>query len=140
MQDLSSVKKGLPDPAEELEGVYTGLDPSQRPDKIMLANCLVGEDAKIKDFDGKEVAVINYVLHRIDLADQTTGEVKPSLRLVLIAHDASRYSCGSDGVLNALRGLIAAFGPAPWLEPIRIKPRSGKSRGGRNYLSFDIVG
>lgn len=105
-------------------------DPSDREASAKIYNAMLNPDNRIADFINKKIEVQDYFIEMVELANEETGEVSIVPRVVLISPDGTSYQATSYGIANAVRGLFAAFGDAPWTPPITVEVRQRPTKNG----------
>lgn len=74
---------------------------------------LSGSDAALQDSVGSELIVQDWLLHVRELVDDSTGEVRPALRLVWLTRDGRRISGASKPVIDAWAAVVQMFSGRP---------------------------
>lgn len=128
----------LPSPDEPLRDLVHWLDVSTWDGKAQLYNATQGQDAKVAEMIGLPMEVVSFLAHPASSPDPKTGEVQHFARIVLFLADGTRVSCGSEGMLNSLRSLCAAFGYPPWAPPMPITVKEEKGAGMNKYYTLEL--
>ena len=128
------------------------IDAFQNPDAAVFSTILTDSFAerltvikamtnakKLADNLGKTFALIGWTAQAVDVV-QDSGEVSPSVRVVLMADDGTAYDCVSTGIAKALSNLQAVFGaPSSWPEPVKVKAVEEKGRRGYRYTTLVLA-
>lgn len=115
----------------------SSIEPITKAQKVQIARAMISQDFSAEETIGQTFAIRDVVCHVVDLPDPETGEVKHAIRTVLIGPDGSRIAAVSNGVLQSLEILSAAFGPPPWVDGLVVTLKEEKSKGGRKYYVLD---
>lgn len=109
-------------------------------EKALLYNAVNSTDEALRDQVGKVLNLKNFVVHKIEVTNEQTGEVTHPYRCVLIDENNVTYGATSQGIAQALQKLIAIMGmPENWEKPIPIKISKARGRKGYEFLTFSIV-
>lgn len=109
-------------------------------DKKKIYKAMNETDDSLRNLVGEEIRLANYIVHKISVKNQVTGEVNDTIRCVLITDDGKSYGTTSKGVTNALIKLVQFLGePKTWNEPVIIKICEKQGKNGFKFLSFDLV-
>lgn len=82
-------------------------------------------------FDDNPGAVINMkdvLIHNVQIADESTGELTTQPRTIIIDDKGVTYSSVSMGVLGSLQKIFALFGQPTYNQPLKIQARRVKTR------------
>ena len=94
---------------------------------------------KLADNLGKTFALTGWTAQAVDVV-QDSGELNPSVRVVLMADDGTAYDCVSTGIAKALSNLQAVLGePSSWPEPVKVKAVEEKGRRGFRYTTLVLA-
>lgn len=87
----------------------------------------------------KSIKVAHIIVQKIEMADETTGELKPQPRIVLIDEGGTAYHAISGALYKSVENIIGIFGsdPAGWGGPIPIKIVQEGS-GTRKYFTARV--
>ena len=104
--------------------------------KGRIFNAINAPDEKLAEHIGEVISLQNIVAHPIKLADEETGEIIESLRVVLIDDKGKSYEAVSGGVANAINRILQIFGqPETWDKPIKVKAKQKATRNGNNKVT-----
>lgn len=93
-------------------------------------------DNKIDEHLNEPLHVTNVLAQAIEVANQETGEVNSSTRVVIHAEEGD-FAAASPALAHAFGDLFAIFGtPDTWEHPLVLKVVEKKSR--RGYKFFDL--
>lgn len=110
-------------------------DTSSMDGKMALYNAMQTSD-KIDDHLNEPLHVTNVLAQAIEVANQETGEINASTRVVVHAEEGD-FAAASPTLAHAFGSLFAIFGtPDTWSSPLALKVVEKKSR--RGYKFFDI--
>lgn len=106
--------------------------------RIALFKAMQSSDFGLDDMIGEVIEVEHIVAHRAPMVDRETGEIKDTVRTVIIGPDGTRYGTRSDTVRGDLERACIIFGAEfPMKPPMRFKVVQVKSRDGvRKYLQL----
>lgn len=108
--------------------------PETEDDKKALANALSSPTGGLSEIVNHEVDLINYYLEKTEVTDKDTGEVRETIRMVLILADGTSFGCISKGAVNSLKGIVSVYGPAStWDAPLKITVKEDHVGKGRLY-------
>ena len=117
----------------------TSLDLSTQSGKVELIRCMNNCDARLTEEVNQTVAVVDWLVHEVELVSKETGEAVMATRMVLIDADKMTHECVSNTLLQSFKCLVFAFGPCPWSPSRKLMVRS-KRKGERNIYWFEPVG
>lgn len=110
-------------------------DTSSMDGKMALYNAMQTSD-KIDDHLNELLHVTNVLAQAIEVANQETGEINTSTRVVVHAEEGD-FAAASPTLAHAFGNLFAIFGtPDTWSSPLALKVVEKKSR--RGYKFFDL--
>lgn len=111
-----------------------GRTPQTDEEQIAVVNALSSPDGGISDLINQEIDLVNYYIEKTTLTDKESGEVKETLRAVLITSSGESYGGCSKGLINSLKAIITVYGPAEvWKVPVRVKVVAEKVGRGTMY-------
>ncbi len=120
-------------------GIESSIPLDTRENKVKVFRALQGQDFPADEMIGEVIDLADAVIHKVQLPDQKTGELRACQRTVLISADGSRIGSVSEGLVNSLRALTILFGPLPWKPAQKVCIREQKSRGGLKYYLLEPV-
>ena len=110
-------------------------DTSSMDGKMALYNAMQTSD-RIDDHLNEPLHVTNVLAQAIEVANQETGEINTSTRVVVHAEEGD-FAAASPTLAHAFGNLFAIFGtPDTWSSTLALKVVEKKSR--RGYKFFDI--
>lgn len=95
-------------------------------------------DRRLVECVNQQIAVTDYVVHDVELKNRETGEVIPSVRLVLIDKDGLTYEAVSETLLRSFQRIAFLFGKPPW-NPSRVLVPMTKKKGEYSIYWFDVA-
>lgn len=103
--------------------------------KMALYNAMQTTD-KVDEHLNEPLHVTNVLAQAIEVANQETGEINSSTRIVIHAEEGD-FAAASPTLAHAFGSLFAIFGtPDTWEHPLVLKVVEKKSR--RGYKFFDL--
>ena len=110
-------------------------------DKQRLLAALHGTVEPLADSLGEPFDVEHVLTQAIDVVSESTGEVVPSIRVVLIGPDGTMKGCVSEYAWKSLQsiGSAALFGPPPWKPPLRLVCVQHTSSRKRKFYNLEIA-
>ena len=103
--------------------------------KLALYAALQSSD-KVDEHLNEVLHVINVAAQAIEVADERTGELNPSTRVIIHAEEGD-FTAASPSLARSFGTMFSIFGtPDKWDEPFVMKVVEKKSRSG--YKFFDI--
>lgn len=122
-----------------LEGLQPGrylctLDPKEKANRQRMATAVQSRVPSLLEAVNLEIDVSHVLVHRINVADQETGEVKSLLRCVLFTEDGKLWSfCGAKALKDILLPM-QLFGMAlPYTPPQRFRVKREQVHGQQAY-------
>lgn len=109
--------------------VYSTMPPEDTLNLMVTAG-------KIRDQLNKVLLVTDVIVHRATVVDQD-GEDIPGRRTVLVCTDGNAYAGMSEGVMDSLELIVAAYGPPPWTDGLELVPVAVETR--RGFTTFRLV-
>lgn len=99
----------------------------------------IANSIPVADNLNREIAVANYIVQRVELTNEETGEVASQPRITLVDTDGNAYNVTSPVVLRDLRTILAMRGaPSSWKKPLVVKfERLGQ--GTRKFITMKVV-
>ena len=110
--------------------------------KIATLRAMGKEDFQLSDLDGQEIAVEHIVAHWADMAPDDSGEIKRSVRYVLISKDGVRVSTRSNPAVACIKRAADYLGlTLPFDPPLRFRVGKVKSEETKRlYLQLELLG
>lgn len=106
--------------------------------KMALYNAMQTAD-KVDDHLNEPLHVTNVLAQAIEVANQETGEINPSTRVVIHAEEGD-FAAASPTLAHAFGNLFAIFGtPDTWDHPLTLKVVEKKSRRGYKFFDLELV-
>lgn len=103
--------------------------------KMALYNAMQTSD-RVDEHLNEPLHVTNVLAQAIEVANQETGEINSSIRVVIHAEEGD-FAAASPTLAHAFGNLFSIFGtPDKWAAPLVLKIVEKKSR--RGYKFFDI--
>lgn len=113
-------------------------DTSSMDGKMALYNAMQTSD-KIDDHLNEPLHVTNVLAQAIEVANQETGEINASTRVVVHAEEGD-FAAASPTLAHAFGNLFAIFGtPDMWSSPLALKVVEKKSRRGYKFFDIELV-
>ena len=113
-------------------------DTSSMDGKMALYNAMQTSD-KIDDHLNEPLHVTNVLAQAIEVANQETGEINASTRVVVHAEEGD-FAAASPTLAHAFGNLFAIFGtPDTWSSPLTLKVVEKKSRRGYKFFDIELV-
>lgn len=106
--------------------------------KMALYNALQTAD-KVDEHLNEPLHVTNVLAQAIEVANQETGEINSSTRVVIHAEEGD-FAAASPTPAHAFGDLFAIFGtPDTWEHPLVLKVVEKKSRRGYKFFDLELV-
>lgn len=113
-------------------------DTSSMDGKMALYNAMQTSD-KIDDHLNEPLHVTNALAQAIEVANQETGEINTSTRVVVHAEEGD-FAAASPTLAHAFGNLFAIFGtPDTWSSPLALKVVEKKSRRGYKFFDLELL-
>lgn len=113
-------------------------DISSMDGKMALYNAMQTSD-KIDDHLNEPLHVTNVLAQAIEVANQETGEINTSTRVVVHAEEGD-FAAASPALAHAFGNLFAIFGtPDTWSSPLALKVVEKKSRRGYKFFDLELL-
>lgn len=119
--------------------VYSSFTGDDFKTKLKVSAAL--QSAKsIGDNLGKVIELENFIVQGIEIADENTGEVINTSRVILVDTKGESFYGISSGLLNGLENLVGVLGrPADWPEPVKVKVTEVKTRKGFKVFNLETI-
>lgn len=106
--------------------------------KMALYNAMQTSD-KVDEHLNELLHVTNVLAQAIEVANQETGEVNSSTRVVIHSEEGD-FAAASPTLAHAFGNLFAIFGtPDTWNHPLALKVVKKKSRRGFKFFDLELV-
>lgn len=123
----------------ELGTVQHFIDTSTREGKIKLYSALQNAE-KMDEHLNEPLDMVNAVAQAVQVTDDQTGEVSPTVRVIIVTANNRAYAATSPTLAAGLNTMFGIFGtPNTWTEPLRIKVVERRSRRGFKFFSIEPV-
>lgn len=94
---------------------------------------------KVDEHLNEPLHVTNVLAQAIEVANQETGEINPSTRVVIHAEEGD-FAATSPTLAHSFGNLFAIFGtPDTWTTPLALKVVEKKSRRGHKFFDLELV-
>ncbi len=107
-------------------------------EKAALFRVMNNPEFRVADKINEVINVKDVYAEIVNVTNDTTGEVTPCPRIVLVDTEGHGYQAVSLGLYSALRKLMTIFGQPTWEDGLPLKVRQIK-KGAKNLLTFDVV-
>lgn len=106
--------------------------------KMALYNAMQTAD-KVDEHLNEPLHVTNVLAQAIEVANQETGEINSSTRVVIHAEEGD-FAAASPALAHTFGNLFAIFGtPDTWDHPLVLKVVEKKSRRGFKFFDLELV-
>lgn len=106
--------------------------------KMALYNAMQTSD-RVDEHLNEPLHVTNVLAQAVEVANQETGEINSSTRVVVHAEEGD-FAASSPTLAHAFGNLFAIFGtPDKWAAPIVLKVVEKKSRRGYKFFDLELV-
>lgn len=106
--------------------------------KMALYNAMQTSD-RVDEHLNEPLHVTNVLAQAVEVANQETGEINSSTRVVIHAEEGD-FAASSPTLAHAFGNLFAIFGtPDKWAAPIILKVVEKKSRRGYKFFDLELV-
>lgn len=106
--------------------------------KMALYNAMQTAD-RVDEHLNEPLHVTNVLAQAIEVANQETGEINPSIRVVIHAEEGD-FAAASPTLAHAFGNLFSIFGtPDKWAAPLVLKIVEKKSRRGYKFFDIELV-
>jgi hypothetical protein len=136
---LATVPKNL-DPREGSGAVWASTMPTDDEGKAALFNMVMGQLPKLSSMMNIPINVTDIVRQQVELTNQSTGEVQPGVRTIVITDDGKAYSCVSKGISKSLGMLWYGYGPPPWKPARTVTLKQADLADGKRMFYFEDGG
>lgn len=117
-------------------------DDGTRKSKIVIYNAISNPQHNLAELINSEIAIVDVIVHDVELVDDETGELVQTKRVILIDVKGETYVAVSQGIVNSIYKLMAIIGQPSWKdEPVIVKVKQVKTRNGNNkVLTLELIG
>lgn len=113
-------------------------DTTSMDGKMALYSAMQTSD-KVDEHLNEPLHVTNVLAQAIEVANQETGEINSSIRVVIHAEEGD-FAATSPTLAHAFGNLFAIFGtPDTWNHPLVLKVVEKKSRRGFKFFDLELV-
>lgn len=113
-------------------------DTTSMDGKMALYNAMQTSD-RVDEHLNEPLHVTNVLAQAVEVANQETGEINSSTRVVIHAEEGD-FAASSPTLAHAFGNLFAIFGtPDKWAAPIVLKVVEKKSRRGYKFFDLELV-
>ena len=139
LADTTTNAQGIIDAFQNPDAaVFSTIKVESFADRITVIKAMTNAK-KLGDNLGKTFNLTGWTAQAVDVV-QDSGELNPSVRVVLMADDGTAYDCVSTGIAKALSNLQAVLGePSSWPEPVKVKAVEEKGRRGFRYTTLVLA-
>ena len=89
---------------------------------------------------GETIKLSNVVAQAVEVANEQTGELNDSVRVILVDDKGKAYVGTSDGLFRSLQNIFGILGePDSWDESLAVKVVEEKSRKGFRFFTIKLV-
>lgn len=118
---------------------YTSIKGNDFESKKLIAKAQAGSEP-LADNLNKEIALRNIIVQAVEIIDDETGEVNAAPRVTLITEDGKAFHATSDGLVSAIRNIMATLGePDTWPEAVPVVATEKRGRRGFRYMTLELV-
>lgn len=100
----------------------------------------VNDAEPLSDHFGEILDIVDIVAHKVEVANEESGEIDEATRVVLLTADGKALASVSIGIQGAVRNILAFLGePSTWDGAVKLIPVEKKSRRGFRYMSLMLA-
>lgn len=100
----------------------------------------VNDAEPLSDHLGETLDVVDIVAHKVEVANEESGEIGEATRVVLLTSDGNALASVSVGIQGAVRNILAFLGePSTWGGAVKLIPVEKKGRRGFRYMSLMLA-
>ena len=100
----------------------------------------VNDAEPLSDHLGETLDVVDIVAHKVEVANEESGEIGEATRVVLLTSDGNALASVSVGIQGAVRNILAFLGePSTWGGAVKLIPVERKGRRGFRYMSLMLA-
>jgi hypothetical protein len=124
---------------ENKKRVMTDLNISGRAGLPLLTKIHGQADFTASSIGDTPFPLYGYYAHMVELRDTRTGEVKDSVRLVLVDENHITLSFVSYGAIDSLDLIRCCMGDGPFDPPLPLLVKEQQTRSGGNILRLELA-
>jgi hypothetical protein len=117
----------------------TSLPDISREDKAALANVLNVGGLQLQAQLNRTLAIVHVTVAPVDYTDDSTGEIKAGVRVIVTTKDGGHYSCGGIAPVRAIRRICGIFGPPPFSPPVMVIIKPIPLADGKSTYTLEVV-
>ena len=121
-------------------GLWTSLDRTNPEHQGIMVKCLGTADKRSDDVLNQILTIKHVLAHNVDLVDSQTGEVTPSVRIVLVTMDNETIGTVSKGIFSSLQSITSIVGQPPYDQGLRVRIKPVTTRNGYRTLVLEFIG
>lgn len=121
-------------------GLWTSLDRSNPEHQGIMVRCLGTADKRSDDVLNTILTIKHVLAHNVDLVDSSTGEVTPSVRIVLVTMEGETIGTVSKGIFSSLQSITSIVGLPPYESGLRVRIKPVATRNGYRTLVLEFLG
>ena len=100
----------------------------------------VNDAEPLSDHLGEPLKVVDIVAHKVEVANEESGEIDEATRIVLITEGGQALASVSVGIQGAVRNILAFLGePSTWDGAVTLVPVEKKGRRGFRYMTLMLA-
>lgn len=100
----------------------------------------VNDAEPLSDHLGEPLKVVDIVAHKVEVANEESGEIDTATRVVLITEDGQALASVSVGIQGAVRNILSFLGePSTWDGAVTLVPLEKKGRRGFRYMTLALA-
>lgn len=123
------------------QSLWASFDVTTTEGKVRALEAMQGTDTVPIDGVLDQVLYVTDIFaHRVQMANQETGEMVDADRIVLFGQDGTAYACVSAGVARSLQAICGLFGAPPWHPAMALRVSRKRTRQGRTtYVVMPVI-
>ena len=135
-KDTAAIVASFQAPGETVFSSITGDDFAS---KVAVISAMSNAE-KLADHLGETINLRDFVIQRISLTDENTGEVVNSIRTVLIDDNGTAFAAVSNGIVSVLQNITGVLGmPAEWPAALPVQAVEERTRKGFRVTTLKMV-
>lgn len=112
--------------------IFVSFVPSNPAEQAMVYKAMNAPDMKLSDLINTEICIRDFITESITLHNDD-GTERPGVRIGLICVDGTTIVTSSNGILRALKTMVAIFGKPSWSDGIKVKVVQTERNGRRIF-------